>query len=238
MKEEIQRIDLRLRSKYPHLRTQIFQINRYSYTIHIEDYDDDFNALNIEFQNKIRYITSPVTLTSNEPTNYECKISKINDNEIGDSYSGLPLTSSDLLYLLTIKNPTIDIQHIEGNNGDNKIKIYTNQLTDSERELLLKSTENIKSVIPYVIIDNQEIVSKIIEKKRSEDEQLSNIPQHNEFKKMFDNPVLSLIPTKISKKYLSVEAKDEEFWFENIHKIYNGTIQKKDIFPIFDNEYS
>jgi hypothetical protein len=229
MDDEIKRIDLRLRSKYPHLKTTIYKIGINFYTILIENFAGEFDNLSKEFDSEIRFITSPVQLTQIKPEKYIEIIHLLEDKNIADSYAGYPYTQQDLLDLINYIYPDLPVYFVEGVGKDNRIKIFTDVLTENNRKDLEHFLNELKLVVPFQIIENLSMAQeKVLEDKKIE-ESLHDNKKYQEFISAYSNPVFNFHPTKNNKALLECEKADEAFWFENVNKMFNKEITLSDI---------
>lgn len=235
---EIKRIDLRLRTKYPHLETIIFKVIDYRYIIYVENYTDNFAKLSDEFHNEIRFIAAPVSVSDKKPLNYLEVIKHFDDAEIADSFNGLPLTQGDTLDLINFCLPDIPVNYVEGVGPDYFIKIYTDILSDDQKSRLEDFLKKIESRVDYKIISDPTISMKKLEEQRESEERINSDPKTREFMHSLNNPVLNLTPTKREKIIIQSEKEHEQFYFDNIAKIYNGKIKIIDIIKIEPSEVS
>jgi len=234
MKEEVRRADLYLRAEYPHFETKLFRISSGRFQIFVGNYSENFDSLKDKFDKSIKPITLPATLVNELPTEYAEEIAPIKDNEIAATFAGIPFNTRDLKHILVIKFPSIDICHVEGNSGDNKVKVYTKSIKDTRhRENLLDFLKKIETGVPFVLIDDDEQTDAIlqVEQKRQErmrqNENLnSNLARLNQ---SFNNPVLHVFPSKLNRHKVDFDRRDETFWFDHINEIFEGKITGKDI---------
>jgi hypothetical protein len=237
MADEIKRIDLRLRSKYPHLKTTIYKIGINFYVILAENFTGEFDSLSKEFDNEIRFITSPVRLTQIKPERYIEIIPLLEDKNIADSYAGYPYTQQELLDLINYICHDLPVYFVEGV-GKDKIKIFTGILTENNRKDLEHFLDELKFLVPFQIIEDLSLArEKVLEHKRIE-ESLHDNQKYQEFISAYSNPVLNFHPTKNSKGILECEKADEEFWFGNVNKIFKNEITLSDIINFDKSESS
>jgi hypothetical protein len=113
MDDEIKRIDLRLRGKYPHLKTTIYKIGINFYEILTENFIGEFDNFSKEFNEEIKFITSPVRLTQIKPEKYIESIPLLEDKNIADSYAGYPYTQQNLLDLINYIYPDLPVYFVD-----------------------------------------------------------------------------------------------------------------------------
>lgn len=238
MKDKVQRADLYLRTEFPHFVTEIFKIEDYRYVIFVHNYQDDFDKLSKQFNHSIKPIGTPVTLSIIPPVKYEKKITPIQDSEIASSFAGLPLNARDLKNLLIIKFPNIEIRHLEGVSSDNKIKVFTDPISDDiQRQSLLDFLHELESYYPFELIEDKEAHHSIALKEEQRKKIDSSNPNIAKLDDLYNNPVMNLFPTKLNRHKVEFEEKDETYWFEHVHEIFEGNINKSDVigYDLLDN---
>ena len=235
MNEKVRRADLYLRARYPHLDTKIFKLSNGFYAILLNDFTGNFDDIQKEFDYAIKPITTPVTLYKNMPNNVEEELPIIKDTEIGDNFSGLPLTLPDLKYLLLAKFPMIEIIHLESYDRERKLNVYTNIIPDiSIKERIIDFLYGLDIPMDFTIIEN---ASDGIAKENDENEKRKaaflSIPNKSPIAKVildsFDDPIMRSLPTKLNKTRFIYEERDEQMWFEKLGEIYAGNFTKTNI---------
>ena len=234
MENEVKRSDLYLRTEFPHFETEIFKVEDYRYQIFVQNYEDDFDKLSVQFNHSIKPIGTPVTLANTPPAEYIEKISSIQDHQIASSFAGLPLIARDLKNLLVIKFPEIEINHVEGVSSDKKIKVFTNPINDNtQRQSLLDFLHELESYFPFALIENEDesqaVLFEISQREKRQKKSSASNPNIAWLDDSFSNPVLHMFPTKLNRHKIEFEEKDETFWFENVHNIFQGEITKEEI---------
>lgn len=211
MKNYVRQDDLNLRAKYPSLVTRIFEISYEKFVIFVENPFASKEELSKEFDYSIRMIVSPVSLTFEVPTDYVYEINPIADDEIGANFAGISLTTDQLYNLLVSKFPflkkiTIDVVK------NNIVAIhFAKSLNDSLKKQL---TDFLKTMSDGLI------------KFEPNYDLLENAPR---LMLTCDNPVLTILPSSLNRIKVEYEERDEEFWFDHINEIYQGTITKEQI---------
>ena len=138
MNQEILRCDLYLRSKYPHLKTRIFKLNKNLYTIYADNFPQPFSDFEKEFHNSIKPICTPVLVTEKIPEQYENEISPLSDNGIASTYGGMPLTVWQLQRLVQYNFPDIDIVLVAQDNQSRQLLFYVRMIQNDEERKKLK----------------------------------------------------------------------------------------------------
>lgn len=234
MDEEVRRTDLYLRSEYPHFHTRIFKLLSGWYLIYIENFGEDFEGLKNIFHNTIKPITVPVELVKELPLAYELELSSIADTEIASSFAGIPFNTRDLKNILIVKFPKLDFYHIEGNSGDNRVKIYTNPEGDgASKQGLLNFLAEIETRVPFIVIDDPEQTKAALDaeeqRRMSLEKSIAVNSNFARFNAGFDNPVLYVFPSKLNRHCIEFEQRDESFWFDNVNGIFERSVNKDSI---------
>lgn len=214
MKNYVRQDDLNLRAKYPSLVTRIFEISYEKFVIFVENPFTSKEELSKEFDYSIRMIVSPVSLIFEVPTDYVYEINPIADDEIGANFAGISLTTDQLYNLLVSKFPflkkiTIDVVK------NNIVAIhFAKSLNDSLKkqltDFLETMSEGLIKLEPY--FDLLENASRLM--------------------LTCDNPTLTILPSSLNRIKVEYEERDEEFWFNHINEIYQGTITREQILGI------
>lgn len=211
MKEYVRRDDLILRAKYPSLVTRIFEISYEKFVIFVENPFIPKEELSNEFNYSIRMIVSPVTLTFEIPSDYIYEIKPIADDEIAKNFAGIGITTNQLYNLLASKFSALKkIEIDEVKNG--VVKIHLSQILDEQYKNLIKdfletmSEGFIKFRPIFDLVDDS---SRLI--------------------LTCENSTLTILPSSVNKTKIEYEERDEEFWFDHIDGIYQGTITKDHI---------
>lgn len=204
------RIDLSFRAHYPHLRTRMFEEKNYGFKILIVDEVKDFEIINSVFNDRIRFITAPVSLTLKQPSSFIKEIEPIKDNAIPSGFEGIPFTMHQLYNHFNSTFPKLDIISIKEDHEKHRIIIsLTDNATDEQCKKILDSANALKS--PYEFF---------VAKSTGE----SKIPSISY--EVFE------IPSSLSNKTLHCEflERDESLWYDNINAIYEGNYKKENLY--------
>jgi len=236
MDERIRRTDLYLRARYPHLNTTIFRLSNGFYGILLNDFIGNFNELQKEFDRAIRPITTPVKLFENRPDSIEEELPVIKDYEIGNNFSGLPLTLSEVKYLLMAKFPMAEILHLEEFfDPDGKLNIYTDIILDENiKKDLINFLYSLDIPLKYYLIEDKiEGINRENNDREKREKMFSSIKEGNPLAMAYfdslENPITSSLPTKLSKTKIIYEERDEQMLFDKLSDIYAGNFTKTDI---------
>lgn len=206
----VRKIDYNLRARYPELITTIYEIKKSDFVIYCSSELDNYNELKKEFNNSIRFMTTPVELSNEEPKNYKKIINLIDDNQPIQNFSGFPLTSLDFINLLSSKFPKINFIEIIGNNKDGKISIVFEKTDKNKFEIL----QQFVAILDY---PNEFI---FIEKEPKSSQLLQNL---------FENDVTYIYSPYLLKTNWNFEKRDEDLWYYNVDKIYELKFRRNDL---------
>jgi len=236
MDERIRRTDLYLRAKYPHLDTRIFKLTDDFYGILLKNFTGNFNEIQKEFDYSIKPMTIPVHLFEKIPSNIEKELPIIKDDEIGNNFSGLPLTLLEVKYLLMAKFPMIEILHLEEFfDPDGKLNFYTDIISDENiKKDLINFLYSLDIPLKYYLIENKiEGINKGKREREEREKSSSSIKDSNPLTSTYfdslENPIIHSFPTKLSKTKIICEERDEQIWFDKLGEIYAGKFTKTDI---------
>jgi len=214
-KGQSRRTELNLRAHFPELKTRLFSTKGNLYKIFCINIGERFDEINTYFENKIKPIGIPIILTDKMPSDALEELSCIEDNEISKNYEGVLMRTIDLLNLLTARFKNIRFRNVQGNDGDNKIKIHVDGIISEEtRKSLKQFLTNMRQIIDFEIIEN------------------STIDCHN----LFENPSLYIYSSKIVNQNLEFVERDEALWFDNLDNFYDGSYKKNMLYFIEDTK--
>jgi hypothetical protein len=148
----VRRIDFIFRAKYPYIATTIYKISDYKFIIYIENYYKEFALINKEFDNSIRFITTPVHLSNSKPTEYEAIIDNISDYAIPSDYEGFPLSIFDLTNLIECRNQGIHISSLSEDHSRKVIKIIlSGKVEEKVKYKILDQLQKLKGLYPFEV---------------------------------------------------------------------------------------
>ena len=206
------RIDLNFRAKYPYLSTRIFKLTDTEYQIYVVEDVDNFSTIAQIFDQEIRFATAPVKLVKVEPAAYQLELECISDISISSNFEGLPLTLYQLYNHITAIHPNVKISKIDEDHNNRVILV------------------DLVGRIPRIVLSK---IQKTVDNL--------SLPYSFEVNDGFDEPnvlaiapkdeVFNILPSQ-SQRHLNCPflERDEKFWFENVDRIYNGTLTKEDLF--------
>ena len=212
------RIDLSLRSKYPHLQTRIFKINNNSYSIYVVGSLENFEDFVQDFEKSIKFMTVPVQVVNITPKNYECEIQRIEDNAVPSQFEGVPFSIGQLSNHIECLHPGIYVSKIINSAicGKSSIEIF-GEISESTRAEIEDTIKKLKFPFSFEVKGGGK-------KKRN-------------YK--YGNPVFQIMSSS-SQRHLNAEyiKRDEELWFSNCDDVYMGKFKKDDLYFYKPNELS
>lgn len=202
------RIDLNLRAEYPYLTTSIYKISTYDFLISIDQDTENREEIEETFNNKIRYITTPVKIAWKTPENYEKKLNQIDDKAIPSNFEGLPFTTDQFHNHILCTFPSLKISSFEEDFSQKTITITLKGTPSTEHVIKLeKKLKSLETIMQFKVK-----LGGIIESKRG-----------------YANEVFIIGPSSTQTNFAFLE-RDEKLWFDNVDSIYNGTYTKKDLY--------
>ncbi len=215
---QCRRMDLYLRGDFPYLSTTIYKIGEYSYQIYVENYKD-FNEIYHHFDYNVRYVTTDVKLTNTIPNEYILKLSQIDDTDISKNFEGLSFTSPLLLKHIEAKYPDVIIIEYKENHDNQTLNLkLSNSISIDKAQEIEKDLNAIK--IPYqFVVSLSNSIATVQPNTPSIETDPMIIQASNNFKSL-NSPFIE---------------RDEKLWFENIDNIYNGNINKANLY-FFDEK--
>lgn len=212
------RIDLNFRAEYPYISTRIFKISNYEYHLYAIGLAEDFSHIEKIFDNKIRYITTPIKLVAKIPEKYEYELTSIADENIPSNFEGIPFTLDQMLVHIASIHSNVMFSQIREDHENSRIIIEL-ALNSKQHDLdnVEKTTSQLKSPYSFQVIIGNTEAKKII--------------MHDE--------VFSIAPSQYKKDLnCNFLERDESLWFENIDKIYSGEFKKSELYFIEKNKSS
>ena len=195
----IQRIDARLRSKYPHLATRIFEVNVNEFRIQFDPTIQDALAISENFDHSIRFVGVAATLTNDTPLTFLRELPTLTDSEATATMVGLPFATPDLCNLLVSRFPDLGIVRVRARRGE-YITICFQERPPCESILQLKEFVSGLALPIEVRFDFR------YSKESKTPESIPSEP-------------LYIIASRLRVNMPSYVLEDEAFWFSNIEAI-------------------
>lgn len=116
---EVRRADLKLRTQFLGLKTDIYEIEEYQHIIQIQNYKDNFQELKEYFEKNICPLGCMITIETEKPKYYLKHISSLAFDNIVQKHEGIFLNKQMFNSLLISKFPEVNIintrvEHIQG----------------------------------------------------------------------------------------------------------------------------
>ena len=203
----IRRVDARLRSKYPHLRTRIFEVMVNEFQIQFDPTIQDALAISKDFDHSILFIGVAVTLTNDIPSTFLRQLPSLTDSDATATMIGLPFSTSDLYNLLVSRFPDLGIVSVRARRAE-YITICFRERPPSESILQLTVFINSLALPLEVRFDF---------KYSKEPKTLDSIPSEP----------LYIIASRLRVNMPSYVLEDEAFWFNNIEAISTNQFHRR-----------
>ena len=215
---QARRIDLRLREKYPLLKTKIFRVAPFDFAIHIENPLEDFQKFAKDFHESIRFVTVPVRVVDSIPGTYLNEIPPIPDNDIASDFEGFPFTIPEFVNFIQSKHPEVCVSGIAENFEIRRLTILLQATVDTPTKSRILNTA-MRLKLP-MSLEVQDGTPKI------------KTPQP-------ENPVFYIASSRdMAPMNLPFLRRDEELWFDNLRAIYDGTFTKNHLYFFDPNDKS
>lgn len=136
---QVRRIDAMLRSRFPNLHTRIFEVATHQFEIVFDTELQDADEISEEFDNSIRFMTVPVTLSNQIPQSCITELVPLSDEDAMGEMAGLPLRCVDLLNLLASRFPTAGIMRVTDDPVSREAIVVVRSPLDDDTEDQLRS---------------------------------------------------------------------------------------------------
>ncbi|WP_295216153.1 hypothetical protein [uncultured Brevundimonas sp.] len=121
----IRRTDASLRTRYPHLITEIFEVTPYTFQIVFDAAQEDAATIGPIFDNQIRPLTAHVKLSNHRPDSHIRQLRPMTDVEASSDMAGLPLRTIDLLNLLLSRYPDCGVSDLATDARSRRVTLIT-----------------------------------------------------------------------------------------------------------------
>lgn len=136
---QVRRIDAMLRSRFPNLHTRIFEVGIHQFEIVFDTELQDAGEISEEFDNSIRFMTVPVTLSNQIPQSCITELVPLSDEDAMGEIAGLPLRCVDLLNLLASRFPAAGIMRVTDDTVSREAIVVVRSPLDDDTEDQLRS---------------------------------------------------------------------------------------------------
>lgn len=211
---EVRRADLKLRTEFLGLKTNIYEIVEYQYVIQLENYRVNFEEIREYFERNIRPAGRMITLKSKKPKQYIKQIPSLEFDNLVQNHEGIFLNIEMFKSLIVSRFPEVNFLNIkvEFTQGVIVIIEVDEKTKDSCSDLIKDFIMNMKCGYTDV---------KVV-KVNAEDKSTIYISD------------VGLACT--DKSYL-FSKRDSEFWFSRAEDIYRGNAVRNDL-NFFDTNKS
>jgi hypothetical protein len=107
--EQVRRIDVQLRSRFPHLPTRIYDVHPFGYVIVFDAELLDAQKIEKEFDGQIRWLTVPVRISNDRPPAYRRELAPIQDSELAHDFAGMSLSTFAFENLVAARFPELSV---------------------------------------------------------------------------------------------------------------------------------
>ena len=196
---QVRRIDAMLRSRFPNLRTRIFEVRDHAFVIVFDSELQISDEISEEFHDSIRFITVPVTLSNHIPQSYISELFPLSDEDATGGMIGLPLRLADLLNLLASRFPDAGIKQVSVDSETKEAIVVVRSPLDEDTEDQIRTFVG-SFQLPLSLTIQVEPSSKAVTRPD------------------IDDPMF-VWATSLRSGAPTYAKQDEVFWFDNIASI-------------------
>lgn len=198
----VRRTDVMLRARFPHLTTRIFQVSGSGYVIVFPQQEQNAKEIAEEFDQSIRPVTVPVSLSNAVPEEFRQEISPILDGDISLGFEGYSFTAFDIINYLASRHPELPILlRIDNQNHPSLLLRFDKELKAHETETLRSVMATLMPGWPYEVA--------------SSDQDRMAIPSD-------PTDSIRIVARKLRSKAPAFVQRDEDFFWSEIDGIFQG----------------
>ncbi|MFM9940219.1 MAG: hypothetical protein ACKVP7_12075 [Hyphomicrobiaceae bacterium] len=161
-----------------------------------------------EFDNSIRPVTVPVTLSNSVPQHYSREIPSIKNSDVSKGFEGYSFTSFDITNYLASRCPSLPVMLGVSNENHPRMSLrFPRELTATEMALVQKTISELMPGWPYDIVV-----------AAGSQDRAPALP----------NDALQITAAKLRAAAPAFVARDEEYFWSNIDAIFEGRHQVRD----------
>jgi hypothetical protein len=149
------RIDLNFRAKFPYFHTNLYKLNESKYHLHLLNEVDNFEEISKEFDQKIRFIITPIELTKVAPRDYLYQLEPIDDLYIPNNFSGIPVTINQIQQHIESIHPDVLISNIDDSHQNILITLKGCVAQDKIRSVE-KTANDLEGALKFKVYDGGE----------------------------------------------------------------------------------
>jgi hypothetical protein len=202
--ETLRRTDLHFRSRFPWVKTQLFETTQHSFLIFVPSAQLDAQMAADEFNHKIRPVTLHVQLSNDLPQIFLREISTVPDEELGQIIS-LHISRADIQIHINSHFPDFP-DYVD-------VAVSGREITFGFADAL--AGEQVNELRQWVHSVEPELILKV--------QVLPPIP------KPLETEILRVLPPKMRPFKRPYIVEDEDFWHQNVKDIYAGGFRPHDI---------
>lgn len=216
---QARRIDAHLRSRFPYLVTDIYEVTPNSFVILMPAETQIVNEIAEEFDRSIRFVGVAVKLSNSVPDSFVRHIPSLSERESIGTMVGLPFRLIDLHNLLLSRFPAVDVVTIgERFSPDAAVTVLV--ATEPGRETRQLIAEFVETLSIPVLVEIQ----------------VSDSPETPVDIRKHENPMF-IWASRLRPGSPRYVADDERFWFDNIGDIAANRFSLNQFPGVVDGAY-
>ena len=216
---QARRIDANLRSRFPHLVTDIYEVKPSHFVIVMPAETQRFHEIVEEFDRSIRLLHVAVSLSNAVPDTFVRQIPSLSEHESIGTMIGLPVTLIDLQNLLLSRFPALGVARLEERfSPDAALTIWVADEPGREtRQRIAEFVETLGILVPVEIQVSDSLEASV------------DIRTHQ-------NPMF-VWASRLRPGAPSYVVDDERFWFDNIASIAANRFDRNRFPGMVDGAY-
>ena len=232
--DQVKRIDFNLRASYPDLVTTIVQCAVDKFVIHCQSSVANFKVIERYFQHSICPVTllAVISLALELPAVQQEIIPNLADEDIAKNFAGITQTAATLLNLLLAKFPAVPFSEVK--RVDDRIQVvtttYEEKLGDTTKHHYLTQADKLR-VDAFLSGLSLGLPHELVE--------IPGLgPDAVQMEADF-NPVRYIYAANAKRSLAApYELRDEALWYDNIDRIFSGSISKDDLYFVDSAAYT
>jgi len=209
--DQVRRIDVELRSRFPHLLTRLYEVDLLSYVIVFDAELQDAQKIAKEFDGQIRWVTVPVRISNDTPPTYRRQLTPIQDTELARDFAGMSLTTFAFENLVAARFPELVVIGSRLVSGTTQtIELLIGCGTDAELK---------QRVLAFCQALGLPCVFSLVEEAGPA--KSASIP-------LVMDP-LKVVATGFRGQLPAYVREDEDLWFDRLDGVYAGGVTSEDL---------
>jgi hypothetical protein len=205
-RESVRRTDVRFRAEHPHITTRIFEIDPHKHVIFVPLEQLDVSKHQERFGRSIRQVADNVTLSNTIPE-HAAEISGRRDAELGKDTIGLPLTVADLAAVFAGRFPLAPALVRAERSGPATLKV---DFSESLPQDLMRPVQT--------FLSHQFPEYEVLIGVQPAEVRANSVPKGGSAE------ALAFSPINTRRGVPDFVADDEQWWFENLGGLFEGSI--------------